>query len=115
MIEEPRHQALNESAREIPQVYGPLLWALLGLNLADALFTGRALSLGASEANPLMAGLLGYGLWPAFAFKMGVVGVGACFLWAYRAEPLARWGAILVTFTYWSVVAYHLMHLTLLP
>ncbi len=88
----------------------PLLLALMlvSFNLFDSLLTARALSMGFTEANPVMAGLFNMSLPMGMFFKSVIVGTGALVLWKFRHLPVARRGMTAVTGCYGAVILYHL-------
>lgn len=81
---------------------------LLAFNLLDIALTIRALSLGFTEANPLMAGLFSISFQFGLLAKFALVSLGVLLLWRLSHLPLARRGMVLVTGCYGAVVAYHL-------
>lgn len=81
---------------------------LVIFNIMDSLLTARALSLGFSEANPVMAGLFNMSLPMGMFFKSVIVGTGALFLWKYRHLPIAVRGITGATACYGAVILYHL-------
>ncbi len=109
----PGGAALPEAGavtRWAPGVLPLLIAALLvSFNLLDALLTWRALSLGATEANPLMSGVFNLGPAAAVLMKSLLVAAGAFFLWRLWHLPLARRGMMALTACYGAVVAYHLV------
>lgn len=89
------------------------LWTLLGLlvifNVLDAVLTARALSLGYTEGNPLMAGLFEISVPLGLAGKFLVVAAGAAALWKFRHVVLATRAIAALTGCYGAVVIYHLV------
>jgi hypothetical protein len=86
-----------------------LLTALLvTFNLLDSFFTARALSLGYTEANPVMAGLFTMSMPMGMLFKSVVVGLGALTLWKFRHLEMAMRGMTAVTAFYGAVIMYHM-------
>lgn len=88
----------------------PLLLALMlvSFNLFDSLLTARALSMGFTEANPVMAGLFSMSLPMGMFFKSVIVVTGALVLWKFRHLPVAMRGMTAVTGCYGAVILYHL-------
>lgn len=93
--------------RELPASWYPLVFLTL-FNLIDCLMTSRALSLGYTEGNPLMAALLEVNLPLAMLLKSLLVGAGAYVLWRFRHLGIASRGLTLLTVVYGLLVAYHL-------
>jgi len=84
---------------------------VLGCNALDAAFTLCAIDFGdATEANPLMAALLGAGPLAFVIVKHLLVSVGLVVLWRLRGRPLARYGAHLALAVYPLVVFYEVLH-----
>ncbi len=81
---------------------------LISFNLLDSILTARALSMGFTEANPVMAGLFNLSLPMGMFFKSVVVGAGALFLWKVRHLQMAVRGMTAVTACYGAVILYHL-------
>lgn len=92
---------------------GKLLWSLIILlvsfNVLDAVLTARALSLGFTEANPVMAGLFEVSVPLGMAMKFAIVAMGVFALWRFRSVMLAVRGMVVLTGLYGSVVLYHLV------
>jgi hypothetical protein len=82
--------------------------ALVAFNLMDSILTARALSLGFTEANPVMAGLFEVSMPVGMFLKSAVVGLGALFLWRMRHLPMAVRGMTAVAACYGAVILYHL-------
>lgn len=61
-----------------------VLAAIIGLNLADLLLTARALEMGATELNPIMATLFDADLVLAGLFKVVVGGIVVLGIWTLR-------------------------------
>ncbi len=75
------------------------------LNLFDLICTLHALSLGATELNPLMRCV------PIMiAYKVVAVG-GLCWWLSHCTEPLARWGIRGCTAVYGALALWHIMFL----
>jgi hypothetical protein len=82
-----------------------LAWFLLAHvgNIADACLTLHAVSNGAEELNPLMAGLLSYSPFAFIAVKFVLFALAVEFI-ARKMPSLLKWTAIL----YMLVAAWHL-------
>ncbi len=98
----PRWQALAVSGA---------LVALWLLNLEDALLTRRALALGATEANAIMALFLRFGFVPAALVKMAVVTAGALFLWTQRRRRIVLLASVALVAVYVTLVVYEIVEL----
>lgn len=83
--------------------------ALLVLNVLDAILTIAVISSGqASEANPLMAGLV-HSEPVFFAFvKILLVSLGSCLLWRLRQRASAVCAIFVAFLAYYFVLLYHL-------
>ena len=81
---------------------------LITFNLLDSILTARALSMGYTEANPVMAGLFNMSLPMGMLFKSAIVGLGTMILWKFRHLPMAMRGITAVTVLYGAVIMYHL-------
>ena len=97
-----------------PQQYQWLRWlifAVLALNLSDALFTLLWVDHGlAREGNVLMRSLV-HGHPVSFvAVKVALVGLGSYLLWRSRRRPLAVIGIFAVFLAYYFVLLYHLQY-----
>ena len=78
------------------------------LNLLDLAFTLCALSIGATECNPLMRCV------PVMVtYKVLAVG-GLCWWLSHRTEPIARWGIRGCTAVYGALTLWHIMFLFIL-
>lgn len=87
-----------------------LLVELWVLNVADLALTRYGMWLGfATESNGIMDFFLRAGTVPALAFKVGIVTVGALFLWRLRAYRVSTVAAALVTGVFAAVVAYQVL------
>ena len=98
----PRWQAL---------AVGGALVVLWLLNLEDVLLTRRALALGATEANAIMALFLRFGFAPAVLIKMAVVTGGALFLWTQRRRRIVLLASVGLVAVYVTLVVYELVEL----
>jgi len=85
-----------------------LMVLLVTFNLLDSVLTARALSMGFTEANPLLAGLFDMSLPMGMLIKSAVVGLGALALWQWRHLPVARRGMNVAAVCYGAVIMYHL-------
>lgn len=84
-----------------------LLIQLWVLNAADLALTRYSMWLGfATESNGVMDFFLRAGTVPALAFKIGIVTVGALFLWRLKDYRVATIAAMLLTGVLAAVVAY---------
>ncbi len=87
-----------------------LLVELWVLNVADLALTRYGMWLGfATESNGIMDFFLRAGTVPALAFKVGIVTVGALFLWRLRVYRIATVAAALVAVVFAAVVAYQVL------
>ena len=87
------------------------------LNIADYLFTLRALSYGALEANPLMNPIIAE--FPGFIVKVILAPLGLLFIWHTRqkwnrAKPLIIAGVYTLFIAYSAVTIWHIYGQTLL-
>ena len=82
------------------------LWILLSSQF-DALATLYALSLGATEANPLMAQALAWGPGWFLLIKTYLVVLGVFLLYRNRHHRLARWGLAFLATLYTALAVYH--------
>lgn len=91
---------------------GSFLWTMVVLlfafNILDSILTARALSMGFTEANPVMAGLFEYSMILGMACKFTIVAIGGYALWKFRHVVLATRGMAVLTGCYGAVVMYHL-------
>lgn len=92
-----------------------IVWVVLALNLADALFTVLWIQRGlASEANPLLAELA-HGHPLAFiAAKLTVVTLGSLLLWLHRQRPLAVIFIFVAFGVYYAVLLAHIGFLSMI-
>lgn len=103
---------LGETAGVFVDQHGPLLFsvalAVVALNVLDAWFTILLLSYGGQEMNPVVAGVLGWGLGPFISCKS--VGIGAClaFLTLTKNFPISRIGLTTVLAGYLALLVWHL-------
>jgi hypothetical protein len=87
-----------------------LLWLL---NVEDIILTRTALSLGATEANALMAFFLSFGFTQAVLFKMGIVTAGSIFLWTQRRHRAALLASVGLATVYLGVVTFQVVQLSI--
>lgn len=93
--------------RDNPRALIALLALANVLSLLDLSFTLRALALGATEGNPLMAWLFGHSTFAAAAAKVGMVAGLSLVIWRlrrYRAILALSFFAISI---FGGVVIYH--------
>ena len=108
---DPHAQDAASSQRGADQVLLLLLVELWLLNVADlALTRYHGMWLGfATESNGIMDFFLRAGTVPALAFKVGIVTVGALFLWRLRVYRISTVAAALVAGVFAAVVAYQVL------
>jgi len=86
-----------------------LIASALILNLFDAVFTMLHVTSGnATEANPLMAGVLANSPVLFVATKIGLVSLGLLLLWRLRYRATAVAGVVVTLATYVCINAYHI-------
>jgi hypothetical protein len=88
------------------------LAVLLTANVLDFFFTRTAFSMGATEANPVMAYLFNVNPWLPLLAKILLVTLLGVLVWNYRTKPWVNtliYGTCLV---YVGVIAYHVGCLT---
>jgi hypothetical protein len=88
-----------------------LLFVLVLLNVlsaADWYFTLRALEHGATEANPVLNGLLARDPHLAAVFKFGMILTISAVIWMGRRYRLVLATGLVAVFTYSLVIVYHL-------
>ena len=90
-----------------PVVIGAFL-VLTILSIADAWFTLHELSVGATEANPVMQAALELGNGPFVIIKTVVTLVGAGFLALHKNWPLGRRCLVAGVLGYAALTVYHL-------
>ncbi|MCL6473160.1 MAG: DUF5658 family protein [Firmicutes bacterium] len=78
------------------------------LNVADFIFTLRALSYGFSEGNPVMNMLFTVGPSAAGLFKFALAGVITVAIWLFRRYRLVLEFSIFFLFVYMLLIAYHI-------
>ena len=79
-----RYQRLLEGYRRRDGLVAVCLAAIAVLNLVDLVLTRLLVDMGASEANPIMAGLLAVGAVPALAVKVAVTAAVVTGVWVLR-------------------------------
>jgi hypothetical protein len=105
-----RHKTLPRPSEARDQVLLLLLVELWLLNVADLALTRYGMWLGfATESNGIMDFFLRAGTVPALAFKVGIVTVGALFLWRLRVYRISTVAAALVAGVFAAVVAYQVL------
>jgi hypothetical protein len=102
-----RRWPLLEFLRDSRWVLLAALVALNLLSLADWALTVNALRLGASEGNPVLAGLMGNNIWLAGAFKLAVMLGVSLIVWRARAFRLVLATLVASMGLYFAVVVYH--------
>ncbi len=104
------HRTLPHPSESRDQVLLMLLVELWLLNVADLALTRYGMWLGfATESNGIMDFFLRAGTVPALAFKVGIVTVGALFLWRLRDYRIATVAAALLAGVLAAVVAYQVL------
>lgn len=93
--------------RESPMLLASVLGGFVALNALDMLLTWRALQLGAVEANPVMAGLLGFDLGLAVAFKLTVGVAVALVIWRMRRYRRVLETSLILVAGFSLLLAYH--------
>lgn len=99
--------------RDNPAALRVLLVAVNALNLIDFGFTLNALSLGAGEANPVMASLFEAGPVWAGLFKTVAVLVATAIVWECRRYRKALAAGVLILLVFVAVFVYHIVGLSL--
>lgn len=84
--------------------------AIVALNVADILFTFRALDHGLEELNPVMVGLLDAGHGVAALVKIGVTAALATAGWWFRRFRRVIDGALFVLALMSILTLYHLVN-----
>jgi hypothetical protein len=86
-----------------------LLLILFNLfNIADFLFTLKALAAGHAEGNPVMDKLFTVGPAAAGLFKITIGLIITLFVWALRRYRLVLEASILILLMYMALIAYHI-------
>jgi hypothetical protein len=89
-----------------------VVWAVLALNLADALLTLAWIRMGvAKESNPLLARLIEFSPWLFVLVKTSTVTAGSLLLWRLRGRPFAVVMIFAMFIVYYSVLLFHLSYL----
>jgi hypothetical protein len=99
--------------RDNPSALRVLLVLVNALNLIDFGLTLNALSIGASEANPVMASLFDVSPVWAGVFKVVAILVATAIVWECRRYRKALAAAIVMLFIFAAVFIYHMVGLTL--
>ncbi len=86
-----------------------VLAAVLALSIADLLLTLRALDLGASEANPIMARLIGIDPVLAGVFKLSTAVLVVSAIWALRRYRRVLEMSLLIAGGLALLLVYHLV------
>jgi hypothetical protein len=86
-----------------------LLLAIFALNLLDAGLTLLHMSLGGSEANPIMAWLLGVGEWAFLGTKCFFVAAWLLLLTIHKSFALARLSLWMLLTIFGGVLVIHAM------
>jgi hypothetical protein len=110
----PIRTAYHRLVRDISDSPGKtavLMGSIVGLNVADILFTFHALGRGLEELNPVMAELLGAGHGVAAIVKIGVTSVLAATGWWFRRFRRVIVAALLVFALMSLLTLYHLLNL----
>jgi hypothetical protein len=94
--------------RDRPGAVAAVLGAVVLLNAVDLLLTVRALGLGATELNPVMAELLGFDPVVAAVFKLTLVGAVAMGLWTLRRYRRVLEASLLLLGGFLVLTGYHL-------
>lgn len=79
-----RYQCFVDAYGRRDRLVAVCLAAIVVLNLADLALTRVLIDLGASEVNPIMAGLLAAGVIPAVAVKVAVTIAVVAGVWVMR-------------------------------
>jgi hypothetical protein len=77
-------------------------------NIADFIFTLKALAAGHSEGNPVMNRLFAEGPATAGSFKVAVGLIITGFIWFLRRYRLVLEAGILILLMYMALIAYHI-------
>jgi hypothetical protein len=100
--------------RKTPAAVATVLIAVVILNAVDLLLTVRAIGLGATELNPIMAGLLGFDPVVAAVFKLTLVAVVALSLWVLRGYRRTLEASLIMLGVFALVAAYHVIGISLI-
>jgi hypothetical protein len=109
---------LGESTRKIGTLQHfrwlrGIVACVMVLNLFDAVCTITVVSLGkATEANPLMAGLIDSDPWLFMVIKLLLVSLGSYLLWRLRKRAAAVMGIFAAFMVYYCLALYHLAAMT---
>ena len=99
-------QSLVIRERVSPRVVYLVLFVLI-CSALDALFTLMHIQQGGSEANPIMAMALDFGVASFVRAKMGLTGLGAILLAVYERLWLGSVCLYLTAFVYAGILLYH--------
>jgi hypothetical protein len=88
---------------------GSLLLLIFFFHCLDAGFTLFHLSRGGRELNPIMEVLLRINPSLFVGTKLGLAGVGLCFLGVHKNFPYVKAGILFLLLLYAAVIAYHLL------
>lgn len=100
--------------RDNPHTLMVLLFTVNALNLIDFALTVHALSVGASEANPVMASLFKVGPVWAGVFKTAAVAFASLLVWDWRRYRKALFAGVAMLAVFTAVFCYHVVGLALL-
>lgn len=95
--------------RDRPGVIAAVLAALLGLNVADYLFTVAALGRGAQEVNPVMAALFESNLALAGVVKLAAVSLVVGAIWQLRRYRRILQVSLIAVAGFTFLVTYQIM------
>ena len=101
--------ALRDSSRTLMVV----LLTVNVLNVLDFALTLNALSIGATEANPVMASLFEAGPVWAGVFKMAAVALASLLVWEWKRYRKALLAAVMMLAVFTAVFVYHIVGLAL--
>jgi hypothetical protein len=96
-----------DAYRARPRLVAAVLACIVIANAADLAFTFAALNLGASELNPVMAGLIGIDPLVAAGFKLAVTVAVTGGIWALRRYRRVLEASLVVLGTMAGLMLYH--------
>lgn len=105
------HRVFRRGAFHLNDNHGMLVLLLITfniLNVADFLFTLKALSAGFSEGNPIMDKMFAIGPFAAGIFKIGLTFFIAAIVWAFRTYRVILEISILFLLMYMLLIIYHI-------
>ncbi len=108
------HRVLD-TYRHRPRALLAVLVVFVALNTADLVLTVRAIGLGAEEANPVMAWLLGVDPVVAAAYKLGIGAAAALVMFAMRRYRRILEASVALTGCFSALFGYHVIGVVLLP